>query len=119
MALHLLKGKNAELLAQRYLEKIGLQPRENNYRCRRGEIDLIMYDGDILVFVEVRYRKSELFGSACESVTSSKQRKLLAAANLYLQQHDVYSPCRFDIVGITGDNGDYRIAWLKDAFQSD
>ena len=117
MALHLLKGKNAEQLAQRYLEKNGLRIRENNYRCRLGEIDLVMHDASTLVFVEVRYRKNELFGSACESVTSSKQRKLLAAASLYLQQQRIHAPCRFDIVGITGENDNYRIDWLKDAFQ--
>ena len=119
MALHLLKGKKAEQLALRHLEKNGLQPCENNYRCRRGEIDLIMYDGATLVFVEVRYRKSDMFGSACESVTRNKQRKLLATASHYLQQHHICCPCRFDIVGITGDNEIYRIDWLKDAFQSD
>jgi len=118
MALHLLKGQQAERLARRHLERHGLRTLASNYRCHRGEIDLIMNDRATLVFVEVRYRKNQTFGSACESVTRSKQRKLLASAQFYLQQHPTDAPCRFDIIGITGDNAGARIEWLKDAFQA-
>jgi putative endonuclease len=119
MALHLIKGKSGEQLAQRHLEQQGLRHLESNYRCRSGEIDLIMRDGDCLVFVEVRYRKDSRFGSACESVTYNKQRKLLASANHYLQRAGGSSPCRFDVVGISGDNSRPTIEWIRDAFQGD
>ena len=119
MALHLVKGKHSEHLAQRHLERQGLKHLESNYRCRTGEIDLIMRDGDYLVFIEVRYRKSSSFGTACESVTGSKQRKLLACANQYLQQFGDSSPCRFDVVGISGENSRTTIEWIRDAFRAD
>ena len=119
MALHLLKGKQSELLAQRHLERKGLRLLQSNYRCRSGEIDLIMQDGETLVFVEVRYRKHTGFGTACESVTGSKQRKLLACASHYLQRMGAATPCRFDVVGITGENDRTSIEWIRDAFGGD
>jgi len=119
MALHLLKGKNAELFARRHLEQQGMRLVEANYHCKMGEIDLIMRDRDMLVFVEVRYRRSAAFGSATESITPGKQHKLLAAARQYLQQYRASIPCRFDVVGITGQNGMNNIEWIRDAFQSD
>lgn len=118
MALHLIKGRNSEQLALGHLQAQGLQLLERNYRCKSGEIDLIMRDGDCLVFVEVRYRKHNRFGSASESVTGSKQRKLLASANHYLQRTDSASPCRFDVVGISGENSQ-TIEWIRDAFRAD
>lgn len=116
MSLHLLKGDSAEQQARRHLEKQGLKLLQTNYRCRRGEIDLIMQERDTLVFIEVRYRKSDSFGSAVETVTSGKQRKLIMTARHYLQENRVNAPCRFDVVGITGPNGD-RVEWIKNAFQ--
>ncbi len=118
MALHLLRGKSAEEQARRHLEQRGLRLLESNYRCKLGEIDLIMQDGEALVFIEVRYRKSDLFGSAVESITAQKQNKLLATANHYLQRKRTSAPCRFDVVGITGQRVDIRIEWIKDAFHS-
>ncbi|MCW9022255.1 MAG: YraN family protein, partial [Sedimenticola sp.] len=78
------KGNEAEQLAQRYLEQRGLRTLERNYRCKMGEIDIIMKDQDSLVFVEVRYRKQNAFGSAAESVTTTKQKKIIRAAYHYL-----------------------------------
>ena len=119
MALRLQRGKNAEDRARRHLEQQGMRLLESNYRCRLGEIDLIMQDGEALVFIEVRYRKSAAFGSALESVTHQKQRRLLATANHYLQQHRPAAPCRFDVVGISGPGSVAHIEWIKDAFQRD
>ncbi len=116
-ASHLCKGDQAETLACSHLQQTGLQLVEKNYRCKGGEIDLIMRDGESLVFVEVRFRKSSSFGSAAESVTASKQRKLITAASHYLQRQRNSWPCRFDVVGITGEH-DPVIQWIKDAFQS-
>ncbi|MEN8178338.1 MAG: YraN family protein [Pseudomonadota bacterium] len=117
MHLHLLKGKSAEEQARRHLERQGLKLLDTNYRCKRGEIDLIMQDTETLVFIEVRYRKSSTFGSAVESVTMGKQIKLIAAAKHYLQEHRTNTPCRFDVVGITGQN-EAKVEWIKNAFQA-
>ena len=119
MALHLLTGQYAEEQARTHLERQGLRLLERNYRCRQGEIDLIMRDGEALVFIEVRYRKSAAFGSAIETVTAQKQRRLLATARHYLQANRASSPCRFDVVGITGQSPGTQIEWIKDAFHSD
>jgi putative endonuclease len=117
MALHLFKGRSAEEQARRHLERQGLQWLNSNYRCKRGEIDLIMRDVETLVFVEVRYRKSNTFGSAAESVDRGKQSKLIAAARHYLQETRTDAPCRFDVVGISGHQGQ-SVEWVKDAFQA-
>ena len=79
-------GAQAEQAAAAYLVKRGLQLVEKNYRCRFGEIDLIMRAGVTLVFVEVRSRSSRAFGGAAASIDARKQRKLIAAAQHYLAQ---------------------------------
>jgi putative endonuclease len=118
---HLLKGRNAENRAKRFLETKGLAFVEANYHCRSGEIDLIMREQSTVVFVEVRYRKNEDFGGALESIDFAKQRKLRATAEHYLQRHRIgdEQPCRFDVVLITGDSDgrqvDSRIDWIRDA----
>lgn len=117
------KGQQAEQFACRYLESQGLRLVLRNYRCRLGEIDLIMEDRKSLVFVEVRYRRSGSFGSAAESVTSAKQRRLIGTAQYYLQQTGEArnKPCRFDVVAITPEEkqGTPAIIWLRDAFRVD
>ena len=114
---HLQHGEEAEQQALDYLNRRGLKLIERNYRCKAGEIDLIMQERDALIFVEVRYRQSRDFGSALESVTPRKQRKLLAAANQYLQAKQKDQPCRFDVVALNG-SGHPRMEWIKNAFQS-
>jgi putative endonuclease len=108
-------GSAREEQARRYLESQGLRLLARNYRSRRGEIDLIMRDGDCLVFVEVRYRKSSAYGSAAETVTRTKQQRLIAAAQQYLQQNPSRLDCRFDILGIDAGS---RMQWLKNAFDA-
>ncbi len=113
------RGRAAEQEAEAYLEKQGLRAVTRNYRSARGELDLVMRDGDYLVFVEVRYRKSAQFGGAAESVHQRKQRRVIAAAQYYLQQHKVTrAPCRFDVVLLTPEAGHDKITWIKDAFQA-
>ncbi|MES9899176.1 MAG: YraN family protein [Sedimenticola sp.] len=112
-------GDNAEAEARAHLEGAGLQLVEKNYRCRQGEIDLIMRQGNTLVFVEVRYRRSTAFGSAAESITATKRQRIITTASHYLtcrKQGD--SACRFDVVAITGEHRQ-KIEWIKDAFQLD
>ena len=107
-------GAHAEDIASRYLVGQGLRPIARNYRCRGGEIDLIMQDSNSLVFIEVRYRKDARFGTPAATVTPAKQRKLTRAALHYLQsgKHDL--ACRFDVIGIHGSGN--AIEWIKNAF---
>ena len=110
-------GAEAEDLACAWLQARGLRLRERNYRSRRGEIDLIMQDGDQLVFVEVRYRRNSRYGSAAESVTTAKQTRLISAASRYLQDQSGALACRFDVLALSGLKGE-RVDWIRDAFQA-
>lgn len=106
-------GADKERLAGDYLQAQGLELVTRNYRCRRGEIDLVMRERGVLVFVEVRFRRSDRYGGAAATVDAHKQRRLAAAAAHYLGQHPNPLPCRFDVLALGG--GD-RIDWIKDAF---
>ena len=107
-------GAQAEQAAAAYLVKRGLQLVEKNYRCRFGEIDLIMRAGVTLVFVEVRSRSSRAFGGAAASIDARKQRKLIAAAQHYLAQLGKPPPCRFDALLFEGS----EIEWIQNAFSA-
>jgi putative endonuclease len=111
-----LSGQDAESLACARLEGAGLRLLCRNYRCPRGEIDLVMEDRGTLVFVEVRYRRSSMFGSAAESVNERKQSRLLAAAQHYLMHNQQDAPCRFDVVALDGTENP-KMEWLRDAFR--
>ena len=91
-------GARAEALAAEYLMRQGLSIVGRNFRTRFGEIDLIARDGRMLVFVEVRMRRSQRFGGASESITAAKRTRLVAAANGYLATLGREPPCRFDAV---------------------
>jgi len=109
------RGELNEELASQYLIKQGLQPVTRNYHSRHGEIDLIMADGAVLVFIEVRYRQSNLFGGAAMSVTPAKQRKIAKTALQFLQRNKkTNAVCRFDVVAIGSDNTE----WIKNAFDA-
>ena len=108
------RGAAAEALAESFLNARGLAIAHRNYRCRFGEIDLIARDGTTLVFVEVRQRRYENYGSAAESITAAKRARLLAAARHYLARTGDASSCRFDVVLIRGD--EQRIEWIRNAF---
>lgn len=111
------QGTAAEDLALRYLEARGLTLVMRNFRCRTGELDLIMRDGEHLVFVEVRSRRHARYGTPAESVTRTKQQRLLRAATLYLQRQCLDLPCRFDVVAILHAEGEPQVEWIRDAFQ--
>ena len=108
-------GAAKESLAADYLVRHGLRLIARNHRCRFGEIDLVMRDGDALVFVEVRYRGSSCFGTPAESIGGRKQRRLIAAAGHYLSASQSLLPCRFDVVAISGHD---RVEWIKNAFNA-
>jgi putative endonuclease len=109
------KGRPAEELALQHLTAAGLRLRTRNYICRMGEIDLVLQEGDTVVFVEVRQRRSAAYGSAAESITARKQEKLLAAARHYLLRERSLPPCRFDAVLVDGAG---RVEWIRDAFSA-
>lgn len=114
---HLRRGRWAEEQAARYLESRGLRLVARNFRCRAGEIDLVMTDGPVLVFVEVRFRRSDRYGSGAESLTWTKQRKLLAAARFYLARHGLADArCRFDVVSVSKPHYRPDFLWLRNAF---
>ena len=107
-------GKLAETLAADYLEARGMRLLERNYRCRMGEIDLILSDGPALVFVEVRLRRNPGYGGAAASITTAKRQRILRAARHYLAGKP--EPlCRFDVV-LLDSLAKHRIEWIKDAF---
>ncbi len=108
------KGEVFEHKAANFLRDKGWELLENNFRCKLGEIDLIMKDENTIVFVEVRYRHQKSFGSATESINYHKQVKIINTANYFLTQsnwHNKY-PCRFDVVTFEGQ----QIHWIKNAF---
>ena len=112
------RGTQAEDIACEYLCKQGLEVLSRNFRTQFGEIDLIMYDGDCVVFVEVRSRRRGSLTSPIESVDARKQRRLLASAEVFLHRlrDSVEPPCRFDVIGIIGDDQHHEIEWIEDAF---
>lgn len=111
------RGREMEQLACRHLEARGLRLRQRNFRCRSGEIDLVMEESDgTVVFVEVRYRGSARFGGAAESIDARKRARLLSAARHYLQ-HDGERPCRIDVIAIAPAGGDYSVQWLQNAIE--
>jgi len=107
-------GELAEALAADYLRARGLRLIGRNYRCRLGEIDLILADGPILVFVEVRLRRNSDFGGAAASITAAKRQRILRAARHYLSGKPECA-CRFDVVLLDALAAD-RVEWIKDAF---
>lgn len=112
---HRHRGIALERTAARYLVARGLRLITSNYHCRTGEIDLIMLDGDTLVFVEVRFRRNPSHGTPAETVTATKQRRLIRCARHYLMRHRLHEalPCRFDILGIGPDE---KYQWIRNAF---
>ncbi len=108
-AVHAARGWEAEERALQYLLSQGLALLTRNFRCRGGEIDLIMQQGRELVFVEVRFRSSASHGGALASVTSRKQARLVLAAQVFLQRYRQLPACRFDVIAIDGS----VLHWLK------
>lgn len=113
-------GRRAERRAERLLRRHGLRTLARNYARRTGEIDLIMLDGEVLAFVEVRYRSADAWTSGLDSVDAHKRRRIIRTAELYLDEHPEhrYRGIRFDVV--SASKGNYRPAfeWIQDAFDA-
>ena len=114
------KGAHYEQLALRHHRTNGLRLVEKNFHCRLGEIDLIFRDDNCLVFVEVRYRTSNRFASAAQSVDEKKQAKIARTASMFLGQNPSMSdyPVRFDVVAFDSTESDQStLQWTRDAFR--
>lgn len=111
------KGDRGEDEALRYLVSRGFKLVERNYRTRYGELDLIMRDGDTLVFVEVKWRANVDYGSPVEAVDERKRRAVRSMAETYLAEREPdFDEARFDVVGILGGRAGSEIEYVRDAF---
>lgn len=121
-----IRGDAVEAAALAHLQARGLRLISRNAAARDGEVDLVMLDahardGHAVVFVEVRYRASSAFGGGLASVDAGKRRRLVRAAQAFLQRHPEHAdaPCRFDVVAASGDPATPMLEWLQDAFRVD
>ena len=114
------RGRWAEEVAARYLTDRGLVCRDRNFRSRHGEIDLVMEDDEVLVFVEVRSRSRAGFLDPAESVDRAKRTRLVRTADTWLRSRRAVPvpACRFDVVAVTGEPDDPGIRWVRDAFDA-
>lgn len=109
-------GSEKEALACQYLEDKGYRIVATNYRCRTAEIDIVAYDGDALVFVEVKYRKTASCGESSYAVDLKKIRNISRCARYYIYKEGVWpdTPMRFDVVAIDGE----RVMHVENAFEA-
>lgn len=111
------KGQQAEQLAAAFLKKQGAKIVAKNYRCRRGEIDLIAQHDDVILFIEVKYRSRADYGGAVAAVDHRKQQRIRLSAEHYLQQQGLnlhHTMIRFDVIAIMPDQT--QPLWLTNAF---
>lgn len=119
------RGAAIEAAARLHLLDAGLREVAANANYRHGELDLVMLDhgrdSEVLVFVEVRYRRSSGFGGGAISIDAGKRRRLVRAAQSFLAAHRQYArcACRFDVIDASGDPDAPVLDWLKDAFRAD
>lgn len=114
---HLITGEGAEAHALRWLTQQGLQLVAKNFRCKCGELDLVMLHNEALVIVEVRFRATTAFGHPAETVNHSKQHRIIAATELFLRKNPQYASraIRFDVMALHGNS---EPEWIQDAFQA-
>ena len=112
-------GRHWEQVAESFLSRQGLKLLERNFRCRFGEIDLVMNEDVQLVFIEVRYRNSTGKGGGAETVDLRKQQRIIKASAAFLAMHPRYATriCRFDVISIDRVRGHAAIEWIRNAFE--
>jgi putative endonuclease len=114
----LLLGKEGERVAERYLQKKGYTVVERNYRCPLGELDLVVLDRRVIVFVEVKTRTGYGFGTPLEAVEFRKQRKMIQAAQFFLAEKKLqHRDARFDVVGVSWPGGEPVVEHIENAFE--
>ena len=116
MAQHNEFGQISEDRAAAYLMARGYIIRHRNWRLGHKEVDIIAQKAGVVVFIEVKARKSNQYGEAVEAVTEQKMHNLIAAANAYVCNQHIDLPVRFDIIGITGEPGNQAVEHIEDAF---
>jgi len=111
-------GEKGEKVAVKYLKKSGFEIIECGFKAMRGEIDIIAREKETIVFVEVKTRKSNEFGSPAEAVDSKKQAQIKKIASIYIsKKYKKFIPCRFDVIGIiVKEKGNYEISHIRNAF---
>ncbi|WMC92669.1 YraN family protein [Kineothrix sp. MB12-C1] len=111
-------GSHYEELACRYLEERGFRIAARNFRSRSGEIDIIGYHDNFLVFVEVKYRTTKRSGNPEEAVGPAKQKRICRTADYYrfLHRYPENKPVRYDVIGMEGVEEDIQVRWYKNAF---
>lgn len=114
------RGREIEEAAERWLQARGLRTVARNFRRPGGEIDLVMQDGDTVVFVEVRFRARGSLVSPLETITASKQQRIVRTASAFLQAHPRHAalPCRFDALAVDGHADALHFGWIKGAFSA-
>lgn len=113
-------GLQGEIAARQWLESLGYLFVAQNVYTRQGELDLVLREGESLVFVEVKFRRSLRYGQPLEAITPAKQRHLLQAARYYLHKYPHAGPIRFDALGIQKQaNGELQFTHIKNAIQND
>ena len=111
-------GQEGERLAEQYLKSKGYKLVARNYRCLSGEVDLIVLDRRVIVFVEVKTRTDERFGSPFEAVERRKQQKMIRAAQFFLHEKRLHQrDARFDVVGISWPAGMPVVEHIENAFE--
>ncbi len=118
---HLRAGRNGEAFARRWLEARGLRHVCSNFRCRYGELDLVMRERDCLVIIEVRYRRSDSHGGALPSITTAKLQRITKSIQYLLCQHRQLRelPLRFDVIALAGPLDKPVVTWCKRACSFD
>lgn len=116
MADHIDLGREGEVRARELLLSKGYRILETNWRCGFGEIDLIARDGNVLVAVEVKTRKTSYFGEPELAVNKKKQKNIIRMADLYIRTHNLDLEVRFDIVSVIIGNGKCEVNHIPDAF---
>ncbi|MGM0783413.1 YraN family protein [Halomonas faecis] len=112
------RGSQVEQWAAEWLVARGLVLVARNQHAKGGELDLVMRDGDTLIFVEVRHRTDSRHGHPLETITAAKQRRLIKAARFYLTRNRLSCPCRFDALAVTGKPPELDFEWIQGAFEA-
>ena len=111
-------GQEGEDLAAGFLRNKGYKLVERNYRCKTGEVDLIVLDRKVVVFVEVKTRSDHSFGTPFEAVEGRKQRKMIQAAQYFLHEHKLdQRDARFDVVGVSWRGDQPVVEHIVNAFE--
>jgi len=116
MANHNQLGDKGESLAVQLLRKKGYSILAENWRSGRNEVDIVAQIGDTVVFVEVKTRSTAFFGDPSEAVSTAKQKRIIQAANDYLEQHEIELEARFDVISVITSSNEQTLDHMEDAF---